>query len=75
MVSPALERVAEDLAGQVKLVKVDVDRAPRLSQRFDVRAVPTLMIMKGGDVVARRAGAAPAEQLRTWVQQTLGSPA
>jgi thioredoxin 2 len=73
MVSPALERIAQDQAGKVKLVKVDVDAAPKLSQRFTVRAVPTLMIMKDGETVARRAGAAPADQLRTWVQQTLGN--
>ena len=40
MVSPALERLATQRAGELKLVKVDVDKAPRLSQRFEVRAVP-----------------------------------
>ncbi|MER5324265.1 thioredoxin [Streptosporangium roseum] len=67
MVSPALDRVAEDLAGTVKLVKVDVDRAPKLSERFTVRNIPYLMVMSGGRVVAERAGAAPAAELRTWV--------
>ena len=70
-VSPALEQVATQLAGQVKLVKVDVDTAPELSRRFDVRAVPTLMILKEGRVVARQAGAAPAATLRRWVEQAL----
>ncbi len=72
MVSPALEQVATDLAGRVKLVKVDVDQAPKLQRRFDVRAVPTLMIMRDGQVVARRAGAAPASDLRPWVEHALG---
>jgi thioredoxin 2 len=72
MVSPALEQVTTDLAGRVKLVKVDVDQAPKLQQRFDVRAVPTLMILRNGQVVARRAGAAPASELRPWVEQTIG---
>lgn len=71
MVSPALERVARDLAGRVKLVKVDVDAAPELSRRFAVRAVPTLMVMKDGQVIARRAGAAPADVLRDWVEQAV----
>jgi thioredoxin 2 len=70
-VSPALERVARDLAGTVKLVKVDIDAAPKLADHFTVQAVPTLMVMRNGQVVARRAGAAPADVLRTWVEDAL----
>jgi thioredoxin 2 len=71
MVSPALAQVAADLAGQIKLVKVDVDQAPRLQQRFGVQAVPTLMVLKKGQVVARQAGAAPAPALRAWVESAI----
>lgn len=72
-VSPALEQVATELAGAVKLVKVDVDTAPGLSRRFDVRAVPTLMVIKDGKVVARQPGAASAAVLRRWVEQALAT--
>ena len=75
MVSPALERVARELAGRIKLVKVDVDAAPRLSQRFEVQAVPTLLVMRGADVISRQAGAAPAPALRRWVEEALASAA
>jgi thioredoxin 2 len=71
MVSPALEQVARELAGQIKLVKVNVDTAPKLAERFSVQAVPTLLVMKGGQVLDRQAGAAPARVLRTWVDQAL----
>jgi thioredoxin 2 len=70
-VSPALEQVAKERAGRVKLVKVDVDAAPKLSDRFTVQAVPTLMLLRDGRVVARRAGAAPAQVLREWVDGAL----
>jgi thioredoxin 2 len=73
MVSPALERIATDRAGELKLVKVDVDAAPRLSQRFEVRAVPTLMVLRDGEVLARQPGAAPEPALRSWLDQTLPS--
>ena len=72
-VSPALEQVARDLAGQVKLVKVDVDKAPKVSGRFTIQAVPTLMLIRDGKVVARRAGAAPASALRSWMDDVLRS--
>jgi thioredoxin 2 len=70
-VGPALEQVARDLAGRVKLVKVDVDGAPALSRRFAVQAVPTLLLMQGGQVRARQSGAPPPAVLRRWVEQSL----
>jgi thioredoxin 2 len=71
MVSPALEQLARDLAGRVKLVKVNVDEAPALSERFGVQAIPTLLLMRHGEVVARQVGAAPPPVLRTWVDRAL----
>ncbi|WNO77136.1 thioredoxin [Streptomyces sp. AM8-1-1] len=71
MVSPALEQVAHELAGRIKLVKVDVDQAPRIAQRFQVQAVPTLLLLDNGEMIARQAGAAPAATLRTWVEETI----
>jgi thioredoxin 2 len=71
MVSPVLERLAVERAGEVKLVKVDVDRAPGLSSRFTVQAVPTLLIMHHGKVIARQAGAAPVEVLRRWFDDAM----
>jgi thioredoxin 2 len=73
MVSPVLERLAAEFAGQIKLVKVDVDRAPGLSQQFDIRAVPTLLVMRGDRVVATQAGAAPAPALRRWLEDALAT--
>lgn len=74
-VSPALEQVARDLAGRMKLVKVDIDRAPKTQARFDVMAVPTLLLLRNGSVVDRKSGAAPAAALREWVEQALAKNA
>jgi thioredoxin 2 len=59
MVSPALEQLAAEMAGRLKLVKVNVDESPKLQQRFGVQAIPTLMVLRDGRVAARQAGAAP----------------
>ncbi|MBS3693714.1 thioredoxin [Rhodococcus erythropolis] len=75
MVSPALEQLAREHVGQIKLVKVDVDAAPRTAERFTVRAVPTLLVMDRGEVLARQSGAAPVPQLRTWLDQALSENA
>jgi len=72
-VSPVLAQLARERAGKVKLVKVDVDKAPGLSQRYDVRAIPTLIVLRRGEVIARQTGAAPANVLRQWLDQALSS--
>jgi thioredoxin 2 len=72
-VSPALDRLARARAGKVKLVKVDVDKAPQTARRFDVLAVPTLLVLHGGEVVRRQAGAAPENVLRGWLDEALHS--
>ena len=73
MVSPALEQLATDLAGRIKLVKVNVDDSPKLQQRFGVQAIPTLMVLRDGQVVARQAGAVPPAALRAWVDEAIKS--
>jgi thioredoxin 2 len=71
MVSPALAQVAEQLAGRIKLVKVNVDTSLRLQQRLGIQAIPTLLILQGGRVAGQRAGAAPGADLRAWVVQAV----
>src|SRR3981081_3281659 len=48
MVSPALEQLAAEMAGKLKLVKVNVDESPKLQQRFGVPGIPTLMRLRRG---------------------------
>ena len=70
-VSPALAQVAAELAGRIKLVKVNVDESPDVQRRFGVQAIPTLLIMQDGQVLSRQTGAAPAAALRAWVTDVL----
>ena len=75
MVSPALEQLARDLAGQVKLVKVNVDDSPQLAQRFEAQAIPTLLMLRDGRVVSRQIGALPPPALRSWAENALAGAA
>ncbi|HMD46112.1 MAG TPA: thioredoxin [Acidimicrobiales bacterium] len=70
-VSPVLEHLAHQLAGRVKLVKVDADRSPEVSARYGVQAIPTLIVLDGGHPVARQIGAAPEPALRAWLEGAL----
>ena len=71
MVSPALEQLAGELAGRLKLVKVNADEAPAVSRRFEVQAIPTLVLLVRGEVVDRQTGAAPVAALRSWLTDKL----
>jgi thioredoxin 2 len=70
-VSPVLETLARERAGQLKLVKVNSDVAPAVSRRFEVQAIPTLVLMRHGQVIDRQVGAAPAPALRGWLDRSL----
>jgi len=66
--APALDQAAEELTGKVKIVKVDVDKCPTISAKYSVRAMPTLLILKGGTVVSRRTGSIPQKaKLLEWI--------
>ena len=68
-IAPALEQLASDMAGHLKVVKVNVDEAPRAAATFDARSIPTLVIIRDGKVVARQAGALPPQQLAEWIRR------
>ena len=59
----------------MKLVKVNVDTSPQISQRFGAQAIPTLLVLRGGQVAARHTGAAPLAVLRSWVENALATTA
>lgn len=63
MVSPIVEQIAEEKAGIVKVVKVDVDEVPSVAQQYGIMSIPTLMVFKGGNVTAERVGAMPKAQI------------
>ena len=67
MIAPALEEIAGELAGKVKVTKLNIDENPELAARFGVRSIPTLMIFKGGEVADMKVGAAPKTALSSWI--------
>ncbi len=67
MIAPALEEIAGEMAGKVKIVKLNVDENPATSAKYGIRSIPTLMVFKGGKLVAQKAGAAPKSDLSKWI--------
>jgi thioredoxin 2 len=75
VVGPAVEAVTKRFAGRLKTVKVNVDEAQGVASRFDVRGVPTLLILERGRESARQVGARPAADLERWVEGHLAPAA
>jgi thioredoxin 2 len=73
--APAVRRAAEEFAGRLKVVKVNVDQAPGVSARFGVQGIPTLLLLRHGQIVARQVGALPESQLLLWVRSLTDSAA
>ncbi len=70
-IGPSLEELSDELAGKVKIVKVNVDDNPNSPAQMGVRGIPALFIIKGGQVVANIAGAKPKAALKSWIEDSI----
>ncbi|MCV7222417.1 thioredoxin TrxC [Mycolicibacterium elephantis] len=74
-VAPALEQLARQRAGRLKVVKLNVDEAPTVASRFGVQGIPLLILHRDGREIGRLTGAVPLAQLQSWLDQQLtGEP-
>lgn len=73
LIAPVLEELAAELAGQVRIAKLNVDENPRTAGRFDVRSIPTLLVMVGGREVERIVGAQPKQAIREQLERVLAN--
>lgn len=71
MVAPVLERLAERYAGRLKVVKVNVDENPGAARTYDASSIPTLVMVRDGQVVGRVVGAQPEPALAARVEPLL----
>jgi thioredoxin 2 len=70
-VAPALEQLAVERAGSLRVVKVNVDQSPEVSARLGVQGIPTMVLFADGVEISRQVGALPADGIRRWVDGAL----
>jgi thioredoxin 1 len=63
MIAPIVEEIAKEYDGKLKVAKLDVDANPKTAMQFNVRSIPTLLLIKGGQVVEQIIGAVPKRHL------------
>lgn len=71
MVAPAIDELAAELAGRVRVAKLNVDENPQTAARFNLRSIPTLLVMKGGREVGRIVGAHPKAEISRQLERAL----
>ena len=71
MIGPALEEIATEMNGKVKIAKLNVDENPGVASKYGIRSIPTLMVFKGGKQVATKTGARPKSELSRWISASV----
>ncbi len=69
MVSPIVDQIAEEMVGTAKVGKINVDEQPELASQFGVMSIPTLAVVKGGEVVKKAVGARPKDEIVAMIEE------
>ena len=70
-ISPALEEIATELNGKVKIAKINIDENPSTPGKYAVRAIPTLILFKDGEQASIQVGAQPKGKLMDWITKSI----
>jgi thioredoxin 1 len=70
-IGPALEELAAEYDGKIKIAKVNVDENPMSPAQMGVRGIPALFMFKNGQVVSSKIGAAPKAVLQSWIDSSI----
>ncbi|MFZ5595132.1 MAG: thioredoxin TrxA [Pseudomonadota bacterium] len=71
MIAPILDEIANEYAGKVKVVKLNIDDNPATPPQYGIRGIPTLMLFKNGSVEATKVGAVSKSQLTAFIDSNL----
>jgi len=72
MLAPTIEQLSSELAGRVKVAKLDIDENPQTASRFGVRSIPTLLVLKDGKEVDRLVGVQPKQEIVRRLERVIG---
>lgn len=70
-IAPFVNQLAGEYEGRVKVTTVDIDESPETAQKYRIRGVPTLVMVKGGQIVGQQVGAVPKAKIQALMEQAL----
>jgi len=68
-IAPALEQIADELAGKVTIAKLNIEESPTTPSRYGVRGIPTMMLFRGGQMASMKVGAMPKQKILEWLSE------
>ena len=71
MIAPVLEQVSQDMEGKIHIAKLNVDENQDIAAKFGVMSIPTLVLIKGGEIVNQAVGALSKEKLIEWINKSV----
>ncbi|RON56254.1 thioredoxin [Pseudomonas frederiksbergensis] len=71
MIAPSIEQLADEYYGRVLIAKMNIDENPNTGVSFGIRDVPTLLVIKNGELVAKQVGAAPKNRLSALIDANI----
>ena len=74
-IAPALEQIAEELADQVTVAKLNIEDSPTTPSRYGVRGIPTMMLFRDGQMASMKVGAMPKQKILEWLSEAGVQPA
>ncbi|ORE93363.1 thioredoxin [Stappia sp. 22II-S9-Z10] len=71
MIAPALDEIAAEMEGKVKIAKLNIDENQETVMKYGIRSIPTLIMFKNGEPAATQVGAAPKGKLSDWIKSSI----
>lgn len=68
MLTPVIAKLADEMEGKAKVVKLDIDESPETAEKYGIMAVPTLIVFKNGDIIQQMTGVQPIDVIRKALQ-------
>ncbi len=72
ILAPILEKLAEEFKGKFVLAKANVDKTPKLAEKYEIRGIPNVKLFKNGEIASEFVGALPEAEVREWLNKNLG---
>ena len=70
-ISPILEEISDEMKDKIKIVKINIDENPNLPSQYNVQSIPTLIILKKGELIATKIGSSVKSELLSWINTSI----
>lgn len=70
-IAPSLDEISEEMVNKLRVIKLNIDENPNISQEYNIRSIPALMIFKNGQLQSEILGALPKSQLEKWINENI----